>query len=157
MASTIAASEREAAAAGLIAEVLQGRRKSIARMMSLAETAGEAGRQALAEIHRHAGRAHVIGLTGVPGSGKSTMVRALAQKFRASDRTVGIVAVDPSSPFTGGAILGDRIRMEERRTCASLRGLAALPRHTDTGTVLLAPIRTHHRGKRAPARLRFRL
>jgi LAO/AO transport system kinase len=81
--------------------------------MSLAETAGDANRGILAEVHRFAGRAHVIGLTGVPGSGKSTMVRALAQKLRDSARTVGIVAVDPSSPFSGGAILGDRIRMLE--------------------------------------------
>jgi LAO/AO transport system kinase len=111
--NSVAASDRRPAAGGLIAEVLEGRRKSIARMMSLAESTGEAGREALAQIHRHTGRAHIIGLTGVPGSGKSTMVRALAQKFRTSGRKVGIVAVDPSSPFTGGAILGDRIRMTE--------------------------------------------
>jgi LAO/AO transport system kinase len=97
----------------LIAEVRAGKRKSIARLMSLAESNGVMGKSALAELHRHTGRAHVIGLTGVPGSGKSTMVRALAQKFRGSGRTVGIVAVDPSSPFSGGAILGDRIRMLE--------------------------------------------
>ncbi len=109
----MASTDQRAAAGGLIAEVLEGRRKSIARMMSLAESTGEAGRKALAQIHRHTGRAHVIGLTGVPGSGKSTMVRALAQKIRQSGRKVGVVAVDPSSPFTGGAILGDRIRMSE--------------------------------------------
>jgi LAO/AO transport system kinase len=97
----------------LIAEVRAGKRKSIARLMSLAESNGTAGKSALSELHRHTGRAHVIGLTGVPGSGKSTMVRVLAQKFRGSGRTVGIVAVDPSSPFSGGAILGDRIRMLE--------------------------------------------
>jgi LAO/AO transport system kinase len=97
----------------LIGEVQAGKRKSIARLMSLAESNGAMGKSALSELHRHTGRAHVIGLTGVPGSGKSTMVRALAQKFRGSGRTVGIVAVDPSSPFSGGAILGDRIRMLE--------------------------------------------
>ncbi|MBK8174591.1 MAG: methylmalonyl Co-A mutase-associated GTPase MeaB [Rhodospirillales bacterium] len=95
----------------LIAEVRAGRRRSVSRLMSLAESTGAAGKAAIAEVHRHTGRAHVVGLTGVPGSGKSTMVRALAQKIRASGRTVGIVAVDPSSPFSGGAILGDRIRM----------------------------------------------
>jgi LAO/AO transport system kinase len=95
----------------LIDEVRAGRRKSIARLMSLAESDGTAGKAALAELHRYTGRAHVVGLTGVPGSGKSTMVRALAQELRESGRTVGIVAVDPSSPFSGGAILGDRIRM----------------------------------------------
>jgi LAO/AO transport system kinase len=109
----MASADQRSAAEGLIAEVLEGRRKSIARMMSLAESTGEAGHEALAQIHRHTGRAHVIGLTGVPGSGKSTMVRALTQRIRGSGRKVGIVAVDPSSPFTGGAILGDRIRMSE--------------------------------------------
>jgi LAO/AO transport system kinase len=100
----------------LVAEVLAGRRRSIARAMSIAEgaPAGDgSGRQVLATLHRHTGRAHVVGLTGVPGSGKSTMVRALAQKVRETGRSVGIVAVDPSSPFSGGAILGDRIRMLE--------------------------------------------
>jgi LAO/AO transport system kinase len=109
----MASTDQRGAAEGLIAEVLEGRRKSIARMMSLAESTGEAGHEALAQIHRHTGHAHVIGVTGVPGSGKSTMVRALTQRIRASGRKVGIVAVDPSSPFTGGAILGDRIRMSE--------------------------------------------
>ncbi|MBK8211423.1 MAG: methylmalonyl Co-A mutase-associated GTPase MeaB [Rhodospirillales bacterium] len=99
------------ATAALIAEVREGRRKSIARLMSIAESTGSGGKPALAELHRHTGRAHVVGLTGVPGSGKSTMVRALTQRFRETGRTVGIVAVDPSSPFSGGAILGDRIRM----------------------------------------------
>ncbi len=97
----------------LVAEVLEGRRRSVSRMMSLAESTGDANRALMAEMHRHAGRAHVVGLTGVPGSGKSTMARALTQKIRESGRTVGIVAIDPSSPFSGGAILGDRIRMAD--------------------------------------------
>ena len=70
----------------------------------------------MAEIHKHAGKAHVIGLTGVPGSGKSTLVHAMAKALRAVGRTVGIVAVDPSSPYSGGAILGDRIRMGDLAT-----------------------------------------
>jgi LAO/AO transport system kinase len=111
MAEAVARAPIDSALEALVAEVRAGRRKSIARLMSLAESSGAAGKPAMAELHRHTGRAHVIGLTGVPGSGKSTMVRALAQKFRESGRTVGIVAVDPSSPFSGGAILGDRIRM----------------------------------------------
>jgi LAO/AO transport system kinase len=97
----------------LIGDVLAGRRRSIARAMSLAESTGPAGRSLAAGLYGHTGRAHVIGLTGVPGSGKSTMVRVLAQHFRKAGRRIGIVAVDPSSPFSGGAILGDRIRMLE--------------------------------------------
>ena len=113
MAEAATLSALDSGADALVAEVRAGKRKSIARMMSLAESNAAAGKRAFAELHRHTGRAHVIGLTGVPGSGKSTMVRALAQKFRGSGRTVGVVAVDPSSPFSGGAILGDRIRMLE--------------------------------------------
>ncbi len=87
--------------------------RSIAKAMSRAEIGAPHDRALFAKIYQRAGQAHTIGLTGVPGSGKSTMVRALAQKFRASGRTVGIVAIDPSSPFSGGAILGDRVRMGE--------------------------------------------
>ncbi len=97
----------------LVKGVLQGDIRAIARMISLAEAAKPENRPALAEIFRHAGRAHVVGMTGVPGSGKSTLVRGLARKIRDSGRRIGIVAIDPSSPFSGGAILGDRVRMTE--------------------------------------------
>jgi len=97
----------------LLDGILAGDTRSIARAMSRAEASKNADRDFFATIFSKAGRAHTIGLTGVPGSGKSTMVRALAQKFRQSGRTVGIVAIDPSSPFSGGAILGDRVRMGE--------------------------------------------
>jgi len=100
----------------LLSGVLAGHPRAIARMMSLAESRLPGGRQAVAELYRHAGKAHVVGLTGVPGSGKSTMVRALTQEFRGCGKRVGIVAVDPSSPFSGGAILGDRVRMGELTT-----------------------------------------
>ena len=93
--------------------VLKGNIRSIARMISLAEAAKPENRPALAEIFRHAGNAHVVGMTGVPGSGKSTLVRVLVQAVRATGRRVGVVAIDPSSPFSGGAILGDRVRMAE--------------------------------------------
>ena len=97
----------------LVDEVLAGRARSIARLMTRAE-AGEAEcRPALAEIYRHTGSAHVVGITGVPGSGKSTLVRVLAQAIRKTGRKVGVVAIDPSSPYTGGSILGDRVRMSE--------------------------------------------
>lgn len=97
----------------LIAAVREGNRRAIARAMAVAESTSPGSRDLIAEIHRLAGRAHTVGITGVPGSGKSTMVRALAQRLRSTGRTVGIVAIDPSSPFSGGAILGDRIRMTE--------------------------------------------
>ena len=95
----------------LVAGVLAGDRRALARLITRAEAGGDECRPALAAVHRHTGRAHVVGVTGVPGSGKSTLVRALAGALRASGRTLGVVAVDPSSPFSGGAILGDRIRM----------------------------------------------
>ncbi|MEK9723311.1 MAG: methylmalonyl Co-A mutase-associated GTPase MeaB [Rhodospirillaceae bacterium] len=100
----------------LIAGVFAGETRAVARMMSAAEAGKPADRAAMAEIYRRAGRAHLVGLTGVPGSGKSTLVAALTRAFRAQDRKVGIVAVDPSSPFSGGAILGDRIRMTDLAT-----------------------------------------
>jgi LAO/AO transport system kinase len=81
--------------------------------MSRAEAGREEAREALAEIYRRAGRAHVIGVTGVPGSGKSTLVARIARLLRQSGGKIGIIAVDPSSPYSGGAILGDRVRMSE--------------------------------------------
>jgi LAO/AO transport system kinase len=100
----------------LVRGVLAGETRAIAKMMSEAEAGFDDGRAAMAEIYRRAGRAQVIGLTGVPGSGKSTLVGALTTAVRATGRRVGIVAVDPSSPFSGGAILGDRVRMAEHTT-----------------------------------------
>ena len=86
---------------------------AISRLISRAESGDPESRETFAAIYREAGRAHIIGLTGVPGSGKSTLVAALAARLRLSGRKIGVVAVDPSSPYSGGAILGDRIRMTE--------------------------------------------
>ena len=93
--------------------VLAGETRAIARLLTRAESAVDEARPTLDTMFAHAGRAHVVGITGVPGSGKSTLVAKLAAAVRRSGRTIAIVAVDPSSPFSGGAILGDRIRMSE--------------------------------------------
>jgi LAO/AO transport system kinase len=97
----------------LLAQVLDGSIGAASRLITRAEAGAAEARPALAEIYRRAGQAHVIGLTGVPGSGKSTLVAKLTAALRARGEKVGIVAVDPSSPYSGGAILGDRIRMTE--------------------------------------------
>ena len=95
----------------MVGDALTGNVRAIARLISMAEAAKPESLEVMAEVFRNTGSAHVIGLTGVPGSGKSTLVRGLAEAIRAGGRKVGIVAIDPSSPFSGGAILGDRIRM----------------------------------------------
>ncbi|MBK9133133.1 MAG: methylmalonyl Co-A mutase-associated GTPase MeaB [Betaproteobacteria bacterium] len=97
----------------LLAQLRAGNPRALGRLISRAEAAVEEARPTLAEVYRHAGAAHVIGLTGVPGSGKSTLVAKLTAALRARGEKVGIVAIDPSSPYSGGAILGDRIRMTE--------------------------------------------
>jgi LAO/AO transport system kinase len=97
----------------LVQRARSGNIAAIGRLMSRAEVGAAECRPALADIYRLAGRAHVIGITGVPGSGKSTLATRLAVCLRQSGRRIGIVAIDPSSPFSGGAILGDRIRMQE--------------------------------------------
>lgn len=95
----------------LVEGVLASQPRAIARAMSMAEGRSHKAAKLMAAIHRHAGSAHVVGLTGVPGSGKSTLVAALIRILRKSGKTVGVVAIDPSSPYSGGAILGDRVRM----------------------------------------------
>jgi LAO/AO transport system kinase len=97
----------------LITGVLAGNRRMIARMLTAVENESEGTAEALAALFPHTGRAIVLGVTGAPGTGKSTLVNVLAKAYRANGKTVGIVAVDPTSPFSGGAILGDRIRMRE--------------------------------------------
>jgi LAO/AO transport system kinase len=98
-------------ASALIEAVLRGDHQAAARLISMIENGRDGVREALRGLHPYTGRAYVVGVTGPPGSGKSTLVDALTRHLRREDRRVGIVAVDPSSPFTGGAILGDRIRM----------------------------------------------
>ena len=100
-------------AADLVERLLAGDRRALARVISLVENRTDTGREALAALYQHTGKAHIVGITGGSGSGKSTLTNALALELRKRDRTIGIIAVDPSSPFTRGAILGDRIRMQE--------------------------------------------
>ncbi|MDP2857580.1 MAG: methylmalonyl Co-A mutase-associated GTPase MeaB [Bacillota bacterium] len=96
----------------IVQKLLAGDRRALSRAMSLVEDEEPEARQIMREVHPESGKAHVIGVTGPPGVGKSTLVDALAAEYRRTGATVGIVAVDPSSPFTGGALLGDRIRMQ---------------------------------------------
>jgi LAO/AO transport system kinase len=98
----------------LSSSILSGDRLSLARLLTQVENDSSEGRAALAELFPHTGRAHLIGVTGAPGTGKSSLVNQLALHFRKQDdKRVAIVAVDPSSPFTGGAVLGDRVRMRD--------------------------------------------
>jgi LAO/AO transport system kinase len=97
----------------LVRAAILGDKRAIARLISIAENNGTLAREALKALYPYTGKAHVIGVTGAPGTGKSTLVNELAKEFRLRGLKVGIVAVDPTSPFTGGAILGDRIRMRD--------------------------------------------
>lgn len=100
----------------LVAKAREGDPRAVARLVSLVEDGDEVLPQVAAALAPYAGDAHVIGLTGSPGVGKSTTTNELVRAFRKADRRVGVLAVDPSSPFTGGAILGDRVRMQDHAT-----------------------------------------
>jgi LAO/AO transport system kinase len=98
--------------------VLAGERLALARLLTQVENDSDAGRAALNELYPHTGRAHLIGITGAPGTGKSSLVNQVALHFRKgtasrAPQRVAVIAVDPSSPFTGGAVLGDRVRMKD--------------------------------------------
>ena len=96
----------------LLADLLAGKTSALARAISVVENGRAGFERLLAGTHRHLGRAHRVGITGPPGAGKSTLVERLVGAYRSAGLKVGVVAVDPTSPFTGGALLGDRIRME---------------------------------------------
>ena len=130
---------------GLIDSLRTGDARALARAISTVENHAPGWSDLLKALFPHTGKARIIGLTGAPGAGKSTLVDHLARLYRKEKRTVGIVAVDPTSPYTGGAILGDRIRMQEHfsdpgiyiRSMATRGSLGGLARATaDVTTVL---------------------
>lgn len=129
----------------LARQLIQGNRRALARAITIAETGGAPARTLLAAVYAQTGRAHIVGVTGAPGAGKSTLVNALAQHWRTAGHTIGIVAVDPSSPFSGGAILGDRIRMQPLggdpgvfvRSMANRGRLGGIARATSDAVTLL--------------------
>jgi len=100
----------------IVQGVLEGDRRCIARAITLIENEIPEARQIISLLYPRTGRAHVVGVTGPGGCGKSTLVEKLVRELRRQGKTVGVVAVDPTSPFTGGAFLGDRIRMQEHST-----------------------------------------
>lgn len=129
----------------LVTRLRNGERRALARAISLVEQGGPIARTLLAAAYPY-GSAHRVGITGPPGAGKSTLVTALAQEWRKRGVPVGIVAVDPSSPFSGGAVLGDRIRMQALggdpgvfiRSMASRGRMGGLARATADAVTLIA-------------------
>lgn len=113
---TTSSARRAVDVPALVEQARAGRARAIARLISLVEDAHPALREIMAALVPYAGRAHIVGITGAPGVGKSTSTNALVSELRRTGQRVGVLAVDPSSPFTGGALLGDRIRMADHAT-----------------------------------------
>jgi LAO/AO transport system kinase len=133
------------AASRLAERVLAGEVRAIARAISIVEDESDASATLVSRLFPRTGTAYLIGVTGPPGAGKSTLVDRLTTELRAAGRTVGILAVDPTSPFTGGAILGDRVRMQAHagdpgvfiRSMATRGNLGGLARATSDAAIVL--------------------
>jgi LAO/AO transport system kinase len=128
----------EAAKSASLAErLLEGDKRALARAITLIESNDPAGWELVREVYPRTGRARIVGFTGPPGVGKSTIIGALTAKLRAADREIGVLSIDPSSPFTRGALLGDRIRLSEHfldpgvfiRSMATRGALGGLSEH----------------------------
>jgi LAO/AO transport system kinase len=104
----------------LVARAVEGDRGSVAKLFSLVESGGPDAAAAGAALYPHTGNAYTVGLTGAPGAGKSSLTDALIGRIRRDDVEVGVLAIDPTSPFSGGAILGDRVRMQDHATDAGV-------------------------------------
>jgi LAO/AO transport system kinase len=126
-----------AKSASLADRVLEGDKRALARAITLIESDDPAGWELVREVYPRTGRARIVGFTGPPGVGKSTIIGALTAKLRAADREIGVLSIDPSSPFTRGALLGDRIRLSEHfldpgvfiRSMATRGALGGLSEH----------------------------
>jgi len=129
----------------LIAKALDGDHRSIARLISLVESESPQAEHIMRRIYPYSGKAHILGLTGSPGAGKSTLADKVIASFKSLGKTIGVIAVDPSSPFTGGAILGDRLRMQQHavdpdvfiRSMGTRGSLGGLSRSTQEAALIL--------------------
>jgi LAO/AO transport system kinase len=129
----------------LVRELLKGDKLAAARLISIVENDGDEARSLMQEIRPFTGKAHIVGITGAPGSGKSTIINSLTGLLRKKNKRVGVIAIDPTSPITGGALLGDRIRMRDHfgdrgvfiRSMATRQGTGGLSRTAAAAALVL--------------------